>query len=300
MAFVYLRETYNRLSIKYFVISLLLFVSTSVFSTDINIKHRLPRDGQPLDKLIIKLVQFIGTEMELNFKLSEYDYSYAQGTRDDLLFRGDFDLDWRGVGDENVGKNIVIYYPILRGLIGQRLFIANKESHQLLKTSETLSDLLDAPIVQGKDWADVSILRSGGFTQITEPRDFESLFKMVESGRAAFFPRAAVEPYGELDARCNFDGFKCVNKDLLVDDSTLLVYKLPMLFIVSAKRRELADILNQFFQTKENEFFNFIDNNQTIKTIIRKLEGRKTYKINNQFKNPKMNSIPKQFWKDFS
>jgi hypothetical protein len=195
---------------------------------------------------------------------------------------------------------VPIRYPILRGLLGHRVFITNKETRAILNSDMPFAELKKFKIIQGQGWGDVSILKNGGFTKVRTIADFNSLFKMIEVNRTSLFPRSIIEPYNELAERCSLNiNDECADKNLLVDDKLLLIYKLPMFIFVSAKRQDLIKIFNSAFENHYEEFLVFYNNHPIIKDALKKLNNRSVYQLNgtDSLSFETLN-IPDKYWMD--
>ena len=74
-------------------------------------------------------------------------------------------------------------------------------------------------MIQGQGWADVKVLKSGGF-KVREVPSFDNIFRIVDSERTDLFPRAVIEPYSEVAQRSQLsnlvvdDKLKAENADL--------------------------------------------------------------------------------------
>ena len=84
---------------------------------------------------------------------------------------------------------------------------------------------------QGSGWQDVTILRHNGFA-VQEVGQYESLFKMVASGRFDLFCRGVNEAMPELQSHQNL-------QELALDSHLLLYYPLPRFFYTNARHSAL-------------------------------------------------------------
>lgn len=86
---------------------------------------------------------------------------------------------------------------------------------------------------QGNGWQDVGILRDNGF-EVTEIGQYESLFKMVASGRFDLFCRGVNEAWSEWMAHAQV-------KQLALEPTILLYYPLPRFFYVNPRDAQLLE-----------------------------------------------------------
>ncbi|WP_157497202.1 hypothetical protein [Hahella ganghwensis] len=162
----------------------------------------------------------------------------------------------------------------------------------------SIDALKSMTLVQGQGWGDIPILVGGGFTRMQTSPSFDNIFKMIDSNRADLFPRSIIEPYGELSSRCNLDdSYVCTDKNMLVDDNLLVVYKLPMFYFVSPKRQDLIDLLNKAFTNNYDGFLEFFNNHPLVKDSLQKMEGRQVFRIEqNESLSSATSSLPDKYW----
>jgi len=129
---------------------------------------------------------------------------------------------------------IPVRIPLMRGLLGFRLFIVHRAALPLFAEVRTLDDLLRLRPCAGTDWPDVEILRAAGFDPVTS-WDYEALFRLVRERRCDFFPRGAPEPFQELPIR------QLDHPELVVEPNLALRYPLPIYFFVGRHNAALAD-----------------------------------------------------------
>lgn len=117
-----------------------------------------------------------------------------------------------------------------KGLIGWRLLLVKKSQlgrfeqigHEQLR-------LLKAG--QGADWPDTAILRQNGFA-VHATSNYDSLFKLLDSGRIDYFPRSAIEIWGEAE--------RYAEQELVVEPSLALHYPTATYFFVNKNNPGLA------------------------------------------------------------
>ena len=130
---------------------------------------------------------------------------------------------------ERESKLLPIRIPIDKGLIGWRLIVMNKHRSELIARTRSLADLRTLKAGQGADWPDIAIMRGNGLN-VYGTSNYESLFKMLESQRIDYLPRAISEIWAELDKR----------KDLAVEPTLVLHYPTAIYFFVRKDDKRLA------------------------------------------------------------
>lgn len=284
---------------KRFILTTIIGISLSfpVWSDSISITHVKLREGSTLDQYALDLLKFIVKTSGKEGSYAEFKEVGSQTRKEALIKDGSFDIDWLGATGEIEARIQPIHFPILRGLLGHRIFITNKETAPQLKADMPLSELQKFKVIQGQGWGDVPILEGGGFTNMMTIPNFDNIFKMVENKRTDLFPRSVVEPYGELKSRCEFgDDFVCKDRNLLVDDKLLVIYKLPIMYFVSPKRKDLSDLIENFFTNQHDQFLSFFNEHPLVKDALAKLKGRTIYKIDNAVLSEKTALIPDKYW----
>ncbi len=282
--------------LKRFLILLLSFIST--WSQALDLKHPELREGSVLDQYAVDLIKHIVTQSGQTANLVPFKAAKAQSRKEIQLKNGEYDIDWFGATAEIEQRVVPIRYPILKGLLGNRVFITNKATYAKLDKTMSMNDVQGFKLIQGKGWGDVPILEGGGFTNLTTTASFDNIFKMVDGGRVDLFPRSIIEPYGELASRCSLGAnHQCSDKNLLVDDKLLVVYKLPMFFFISPKRKDLIELFNGYFEENYADFESFFNGHPLVQDSLKKLEGRTVYKIDkNNSLSTETSQLPAKYW----
>lgn len=148
----------------------------------------------------------------------------------------DLDVLWSMTSRQREAQLLPVRIPLLKGLMGYRLFIIRAEDQAWFDNVRTLDQLRELRAGQGHDWPDTEILRANGF-HVETSSDYEDLFEMLEAGRFDFFPRALNEPWSEIAARNN--------DHLTVEDKLLLYYPTASYFFVNRHNSELAERLEK-------------------------------------------------------
>ena len=270
--------------------------SSSVYS--IEIKYIQARQGSLLDQYAIDLIKFLINVSGEEVSFIPMNDVGSQTRRQLLMKQGNYDVDWFGATQKVEMLVVPIRYPMFRGLLGHRIFITNKETRPLLNSNTPFNELKMFNIIQGQGWGDVLILKAAGFTHVDTIASFNNLFNMIELNRASLFPRSIIEPYGELSNRCNLnDNYVCTDKNLLIDDKLLLIYKLPMFIFVAPQRKDLIRIFNSAFENHYEEFLVFFNNHPLIKSALKNLKNRSIYQIKgNNALSEETRNIPDKYW----
>ena len=141
------------------------------------------------------------------------------------------DVAWRMTSKEIEKKLNAIYFPILKGLMGHRIFIIRAGEQGRFKSDITLSALKKISVGQGLNWPDTSILAANKF-RVTSGYDM-TLLEMLEKKRFDAFPRALHEAEVEIVGK----------PDLIVEENLMLKYPAPVYFFVSKSNKRLHERL---------------------------------------------------------
>ena len=136
------------------------------------------------------------------------------------------DLFWSMTSEAREKILRPIRIPIDKGLLGWRLLLVKEQGH----IAPNWQRITAFRMVQGHDWPDTEILRKAGF-KVDTSADFNSLFNMIEKGRADAMPRSVNEIQGELATIAN---------KLNVEPGIMLYYPAAQYFFVAKHDDKLA------------------------------------------------------------
>lgn len=120
---------------------------------------------------------------------------------------------------------IPVRIPVDKGLLGYRLLLIRADDRARFAAMRDVNDLSTVKMGQGKDWADVAILRAAGL-QVVEGANYEGLFGMLAVGRFDGFSRAVDEALREVEEQ------RATYPQLVLEPNLLLYYPLPRYFFV--------------------------------------------------------------------
>jgi hypothetical protein len=200
-------------------------------------------------------------------------------------------LAWMMTSEEREKDLLPVRIPLLKGLLGYRVFIINKEDQWIFSEIKTLGGLKGLVAGQGRDWPDTIILRSNGLKVNTAIR-YESLFDMLERKRFDYFPRGINEPWSEIRQR--------PHQNFMVEEELLLRYKAPVYFFTGKDNKEIVDRIEKGLRIMINDgsFDEVFFNHSIIKDILRKgnIKKRKIFDIKNPLLTPDTPVDEKKLW----
>lgn len=225
------------------------------------------------------------------YQLEPISYEMAQGRASMMLQRNELiDVHWRMTSKSLESKLQAIYFPILKGLMGYRIFIIRKEDQPLFEQINSLAELKKLPLGQGLNWPDSEILLSNGFNVIKGYDIY--LLKMLKRERFDYFPRALHEPWLEIADEPN----------LMVEQGFMLKYPAPTYFFVNKKNKRLSDRLTLGFERLLNsgKFELYFQNHAITSNILAKakLGNRRVFQLSSPLLSKQTNELlnDKRLW----
>jgi len=146
------------------------------------------------------------------------------------------DIIWSMTSKEREAELIPVRIPLLKGLLGHRIFIIRKGEESRFSRINTLVELKQLTAGQGSDWPDTQILKANGI-KVLGSVNYNDLFEMLKYKRFDYFPRGVNEPWAEVKAH--------PNSKLTVEKTLLLHYPAPIYFFVNKKNVNLAHRLER-------------------------------------------------------
>jgi hypothetical protein len=208
---------------------------------------------------------------------------------------GRIDVMW-AASDVSLEEQVLpVRIPLLKGLLGHRIFLIHKNAQAKFDAVKTLDDLKKLSLGQGRRWADTEILESNQL-KVVKTEKYENLLYMLDGGRFDAFPRGVQEPWSEVD--------KIPGLELAVEKNLMLVYKMPFYLFVSPKNQKLArDIEAGLNAMIEDGSFDYeFLNDPSIKKVIElaNLKERKVFYLDNPSMPKKTPVEREELWLDIN
>ena len=214
------------------------------------------------------------------YQLAPYTNSMESRRLNKEAIRGKrINLMWSDAGHADLDSQMIrIPFPLLKGLLGYRIFLIRQQDQPRFSAIRTLDDLKKLRLGQGANWGDIKIYHHNGFEVITG-ETYEGLFHMLLSGRFDYFPRGVNEAPLEYAAQHE------QHPELAIEQTLLLVYRYPVFFYVSRNSPELARRLQRGLDQMQADgsfdrlFFNYY------RPVLEqaKLPGRRIFYLDNPF-----------------
>lgn len=247
-----------------------------------------PRYYVDLLRLVLERTQ----DVDGAFHLKPAEKRMFQGRAIISLQKGEaLDVVWTMTSKEREEDLLPIRIPLLKGLLGYRIFLIRPQDTEKFAAITTLEDLKSLTAGQGHDWPDTKILRANGLQVITAGT-YDGLFEMLERGRIDYFPRGVNEPWAELQAH--------PESELIVEESILLKYPAAIYFFVNKKDRALANRIERGLRLmmKDGSFDEFFHTHPHTQPIFERanLEQRKTFTLENPLLPPETPLDEEELW----
>jgi len=173
------------------------------------------------------------------------------------------DVDWAGADEERSSALSVVDVPLIKGLLGFRVFLTHKDNLDKLTKIATLDDLKEIILCNGRDWPDTKIMQAAGLNLLLNSV-YESMFFQTHHKRCDAFPRGINEALIEFKIRQG----SMPNLDLYND--LILYYPLPMYFFTAPKNTDLATMLKKGLEAAidDGSFDDYIESHPTTKHLF--------------------------------
>jgi len=169
-----------------------------------------------------------------------------------------------------------IRIPLMKGLLGCRVFIIREDDQPRFDAIESIEDLAELRAGQHDHWPDTQVLRHNDLA-VTTFMDHEALFKMLQGGRFDYFPRGIAEAWEELEER--------PDAPLTLEQRLMLYYPQPIYFFVNHNNNELAERVERGLKNlhESGEFDEFFHSHPPNQQALKNLESgsRKVLALDN-------------------
>jgi hypothetical protein len=221
-----------------------LVLSISAFSEKAKIIEVRYPSFVASDEIYSKRTAYYAALLTLALSHAEGEYALSPikvptitGSRNSrYLNRGLYDINWMHTTRNREKELIPIRIPLVKGLIGWRLFFIHPDQasrFEHVKSTETLKPLIAG---LGHDWPDTQILNANGFnTSTTNGRD--SLFKMLSHQRIDYYSRSIMEIWEEREI---FN-----TRGAVIDKNVALHYPTAIYFFVPKRSTDFAALVEQ-------------------------------------------------------
>ncbi|WP_432455065.1 MULTISPECIES: substrate-binding periplasmic protein [unclassified Agarivorans] len=272
-------------------LSLMILLSPLVVAKQINVK-KVEGDKELLIFSILKLA-LSKSSPELSFNQANEEMTESRLINE--VIAGNIDVIWGGASTANEEQMRVVRIPVLKGLLGHRIFIIRNGDQHRFDNIKNLSDLKQLKAGQGTFWGDTQVLKTANIPTVTTIK-YNNLFPMLEGGRYDYFPRAVHEPWSEVK------GHQELN--LTVEKNLMLIYPFAMYFYVGKNNQQLHDLIYKGFEMaiEDGSFDTLFFNHPMIKAVLEQanLGPRIRIHIDNPYMHQDTPTDRPEFWLDIN
>jgi len=267
----------------FFLILLITCTSSLISANELVVRH-VPPEGEVdlrntyfIDLLNLTLEKTRKEEGE--FRLETSDSKMNQSRAIMSVSQNQYlDIVWTMTSKNREDILRPIRIPLLKGLLGHRVFIIRKQDKAKFEAIQSPHELKPLFAGQGHDWPDSKILKSNGFNVMIVP-NYDGLFGMLSLGRFDYFPRGVNEAWSEVNSH--------PDKGLMVEETILLKYSAPIYFFVHKHNSSLADRLERGLNLaiEDGSFDRLFREHPNNKSLFNKLniQNRKIFHLDNPF-----------------
>ncbi len=189
---------------------------------------------------------------------------------------GSLSVTWAGAQQQISKRLLPVKIPILKGLLGHRIFIIREERQSLFDNVTSIDSLKRLTAGQARYDSDTDILKAANLN-VVDPVKHSSLFPMLEGGRFDYLPRAVTDPWEDVK--------QYKDMPLTVEKGLMLIYPYAINFYVSKNNPTLHQAIESGFYAaiEDGSFDTLFFNHELIKTVFNRsnFRARKVFHIQN-------------------
>lgn len=245
------------------------------------------------EELIYSILELAISKVDRETKPKQLKDELPLGRLAKAVENSTVDIMWAGSSADYDNRLLAIRIPLLKGLLGHRVFIIKPENQPKFDSVKTLEDLAKLKAGLNSRWGSTRVLKNAGL-DVVESTSYENLFHMLDSGRFDFYPRAVHEPWAELQDRPELN--------LAIEKNILIIYPYAMHFYVKKNNKPLKDFIEKGLEIAiaDGSFDELFFNNPMIKKAIEDtgFQRRTIIRIPNPFLHPDTPLQRKELWLD--
>ena len=185
---------------------------------------------------LLAVLQLALDETDAEVTLQPFPEAMNKARAIKLLNNGSLDVVWMTSNREREQTLRPIRICLYKGLAGWRLALIRQDRLAEFAAINDLTTLRRLSVGQQDDWADVPVLRRGGFRVVTVPK-YDQLFSMLQKQRFDWFSRNVLEIWDEEQTYGHHQ--------LVIEPHLLLRYPMAYYFFVRKGNEALAQRIEQ-------------------------------------------------------
>lgn len=220
--------------IKAILLILLASVATQSRGNEV-ISHLQPhQEYDPQNMYFVSLLRLAldeSVEKYGEYSLNPINLNMLQARQLKSLKDGTLTALWTAYTPQRERDTIVVKFPLLNGLLGQRVFVILKKNQHRFPRDMPVENLKKLIGLQGHDWPDADILQHNGF-EVKTTHWYQHMYGLLKQEFVDYFPRGVLEAPQELQQQ-NSDSF-------IIEKNHLLSYPMYVYFFVNTDNPKLA------------------------------------------------------------
>ncbi|EWH08426.1 hypothetical protein DS2_17532 [Catenovulum agarivorans DS-2] len=187
---------------------------------------------------------------------------------------------WAAARVEWENTLIAVKQPLLKGLLGKRVFFINKNKQNLFSIIRNINELKKLRLGTGHVWSITRIFENNQFNLVTSS-SYEGLFKMLAKDRFDYFPRGVNEILEEFATR------KEMYPNMAIEQDIVLKTDLPVYYYVTPASPEIAKDIEVGLAAiiKNGTFDKLFDQHFSQLQTSLQLTNRKVFKLTSPHKD---------------
>ena len=245
------------------------------------------------EELIFSLLRLALEKVGPQVKIEELNEVIPEGRWISKVQDGSLDVLWAGSSKGLDEQMLPVRIPLLKGLLGHRVFLIRREDQHRFDIVKTLEDLKKFKARMGSLWGSTRVMEAAGLPVVKSVK-YPGLFYMLDGERFDYFPRAVHEPWAEIASMPNLN--------LKVEEKLLLIYPYAMYFYVQKNNHTLHAKLEKGLEAAiaDGSFDALFFNNTLIKDALNRtnLNNRRVLRIANPEMHPDTPVNRPELWLD--
>lgn len=225
---------------KFIQFSRFFFIVTLVFFTAIPGKSaiaaeiRVNKIEGAKEQLIFSILKLVVEKNSSDNQITQRKQEVPVARLVEETLAKEIDVMWAGSSSVLDDKLRAVRIPLLKGLLGHRIFIIRDGVQNKFNNINNLNELGRLKAGMGHFWGSTKVLRNAGLPVVTSVK-YENLFHMLDGSRFDYFPRAVHEPWSEVSNHPDLP--------LTVEKRLLLIYPYAMYFYIRKDNEALYNLL---------------------------------------------------------
>lgn len=287
-----LQPTPYRLSVHLAVLSILLLISFLPYDTYAN-ELKTNKVIGAKEELIYDILKLAIKKSSPQTSVEQIEEELPLGRLPKALADNTINIMWAGSSQHYDELLLAVRIPLLKGLLGHRLFIIQDGAQKKFDQVHTLEDLKQLRGGLLSRWGTTLVLQTAGLN-IIESVSYENLFHMLANDRFDYYPRAIHEPWAELADRPELN--------LQIEEKLVLVYPYAMYFYVRKEDFFLKQAIENGLKTamQDGSFDTLFYNNPLIQSAIQQsnFKNRRVIRLPNPYLHKDTPLNVKEYWLD--